>query len=65
MDVLFERWKLADGLLPVVARDDISRLVGVVSLDELTRFLSSPDLGELETAAPAAPVESGSTGGLY
>jgi CBS domain-containing protein len=50
MDVLFERWKLADGLLPVVARDDDARLEGIVTIDEITGFLSSPDLGDFERA---------------
>jgi CIC family chloride channel protein len=48
MDVLFERWKVAGGLLPVVGRDDDRRLEGVITIDEITSFLSSSDLGELE-----------------
>jgi chloride channel protein, CIC family len=48
MDVLFERWHRADGLLPVLARDDVRRIEGVVTLDDITRYLSSSDMGELE-----------------
>jgi CIC family chloride channel protein len=47
MDVLFERWHRADGLLPVLARDDVRRIEGVVTLDDITRYLSSPDMGDL------------------
>ena len=57
MDVLFERWKHAEGVLPVVRRDDDERIVGVVTLDEIASFLSSPDLGEFE------PMERRGTGG--
>lgn len=47
MDVLFERWREAAGLLPVVARDDARRIVGVVTIEEIRRFLDSPDAGRL------------------
>ena len=50
MDVLFERWRIAEGLLPVVGRDDASRIEGVVTLDDITRLLGSPDLDEVLTS---------------
>jgi hypothetical protein len=40
-------------MLPVVRRDDDSRVEGVVTIDEITAFLSSSDLGEFESAAGA------------
>jgi CIC family chloride channel protein len=54
MDVLFERWRSADGLLPVVARTDVSRVEGVIRLEEIRRFLDSPDLGELTIESATA-----------
>ena len=57
MDVLFERWKEAEGLLPVVGRDDVGRLAGVVTIHEITSFLSSSDLGELEDDIDANHVQ--------
>jgi CIC family chloride channel protein len=47
MDVLFERWHKADGVLPVVAREDVRCVEGIVTLEDITRYLSSPDLGDL------------------
>jgi CBS domain-containing protein len=47
MDVLFDRWRTAGGVIPVLARDDVTRIEGVVTLDAMTRYLSSPDLGDL------------------
>lgn len=47
MDVLFDRWHKADGVLPVLARENIGRIEGVITLDDITRYLSSPDLSDL------------------
>ncbi|MGE0450455.1 MAG: chloride channel protein [Vicinamibacterales bacterium] len=41
MDVMLERWRAADGLLPVLARDDVSRVEGVISLGDITRRLGA------------------------
>jgi len=60
MDVLFERWKEAEGLLPVVSRDDVGRLAGVVTIREITSFLSSSDLGDLDDDVGADDVQRGS-----
>ncbi|MGE3958380.1 MAG: chloride channel protein [Vicinamibacterales bacterium] len=54
--LVFERWPDADGLLPVVARDDASRLVGMITLQDMLRFLAadSPD----PVGGPASPARS-------
>ena len=54
MDVLFERWKMADGVLPVLGRADDTRVEGVITIAEITRFLGSSDLGEFTAGPPPA-----------
>jgi CBS domain-containing protein len=57
MDVLFDRWLRAQGVLPVLARDDVTRVEGVVTLDDITRYLSSSDMGEFSEAEVARSEE--------
>lgn len=46
MDLMFERWKDAEGLLPVIGRDNETRIAGIVTLDEIISFFSSSDLND-------------------
>jgi CIC family chloride channel protein len=57
MDVLFDRWLRARGVLPVLARDDVTCVEGVVTLDDITRYLSSSDMGEFSEAEVARSEE--------
>lgn len=54
LDVLLQRWRSARGALPVVARDDATRIEGVVRLDDIVRFLSEHPLPS-QPASDAAP----------
>lgn len=38
-DVVLQRLASSSGLLPVVSREDAQRLVGVVTFDDVRRFL--------------------------
>ena len=37
--LLIERYQESSGVLPVVSRDDIQDVVGLVTLDDITRFV--------------------------
>lgn len=50
LDVLFERWREARGLLPVLAREDTTRVEGVITRADVARLLL---VSEPETPEPA------------
>lgn len=54
LDILLERWRASSGLLPVVARDDATRVEGVVRLDDIVRFLAQHRDAVPPAADPAA-----------
>ena len=55
-DTVLERLGEADGLLPIVSREDVQRVIGVVTVADVLRFMRrrSKATGGRETAAPTA-----------
>jgi CIC family chloride channel protein len=59
IDRLFERWPGADGILPVVARDDAHRIEGAVTLRELVALLGSAEAPPAPMAMPVRRPDGG------